>query len=275
MKLEIKRFSGQTIYCFSILLVMATLIVFYGMEKVLIGLRGDGMGTQIMTHLITIVFLIVIWRKVVPFIPLRLGKKGLMKGILLGWIMIIMSALNVNYPAFIKYGVIIPHPFKVISFLIWMFFIGIFEEFFIRGLVLENMLRKWGSTKKGIYKAAVFSSILFGIAHICNLIETPQLIIATLTQVFYAIFIGIFFAGVYIRSRNLGSVIIYHTMFDMAHFLSEVFVPLEVMTSAVTITDMTFGAACVNLCLNSVFLISGLWLLRKAEPFYKEGKPIL
>ena len=238
MKLEIKRFSGQTIYCFSILLVMATLIVFYGMETVLIGLRGNGMGTQIMTHLITIVFLIVIWRKVVPFIPLRLGRKGLMKGILLGWIMIIMSALNVNYPAFIKYGVTIPHPFKVISFLIWMFLIGIFEEFFIRGLVLENMLRKWGSTKKGIYKAAVFSSILFGVAHICNLIETPQLIIATLTQVFYAIFIGIFFAGIYIRSRNLGVVIIYHAMFDMAHFLSEVFIPLEVTTSAMTITDI-------------------------------------
>lgn len=275
MKLVNKTYSQQHIYIFSILVVTATLMILYGIESVMKPFKGFYYSTEIIARLIPILFLVVIWRKIVPFIPLRIGKKGFVRGILLGWIMMVMTGLNINFTVFIKYGISFPPILKLISFLFYMLLVGCFEEFLIRGLILENMMINWGSTKKGIYKAAAVSSILFGMGHFANLINTPELVITTVTQVIYATFIGFFLSGVYLRSKNLSVVIIYHTVFNMAHYLSTVFIQEKVIKETIQTLDMTLMEAGVTLCLNSIFLLGGIWLLRKVEPLYKDVKVVL
>jgi membrane protease YdiL (CAAX protease family) len=212
-----------------------------------------------MMQVVPTLFLCLILKKLVPFITLGFTRKGLLKGLLLGWLMIVMSFLNVNYFILKEYGITMPPVTKMITFTLWMLMIGVFEEVLIRGIILNNMMKKWGGTKKGIYLAVFMSSLFFGIAHLVNLIESPGLVIVTLAQVVYAFFIGVFFASVYLRSKNIWVVIIYHALMDFASYYTDVF------SKAVEMTDISLQAACVNIVLTSVFLMMGLWLLRKVE----------
>lgn len=92
-----------------------------------------------------------------------------------------------NYPSGSE-EIIIPQFSKVILFVLNCIGVGVFEEGLFRGIVLNNMLRKWGSTKKGIYRAAIVSSVFFGISHIINLLVKPDYLVGTIAEMIYACF---------------------------------------------------------------------------------------
>ena len=85
------------------------------------------------------------------------------------------------------------------AYVVYNMAIRFYEEVMMRGLVLNNFINLYGDSKKGIIYSVCISSLIFGVAHLCNLVELPQLINATLSQVLYASFIGMFFASVYLR----------------------------------------------------------------------------
>lgn len=133
-----------------------------------------------------------------------------------------------------------------------------FEELLCRAFALALLIREFElkQSKRPYLYAVLVSSLLFGLAHLANLITHPDTLGAVLGQVLYAFFIGVGFAACYIVTRSLLPLIIIHGVINYMSFISESgFEP-----DAKTFED-TLGTVVV--CLPLFFF--GLWLLRK-EP---------
>ena len=95
-----------------------------------------------------------------------------------------------------------------------MAFVGFAEELIFRGFLFKAML------KDGNVKAAVIvSSVTFGMGHIINLFTGHELI-ATLTQVVFAVAMGFVFTLVFYKSGSLLPGILAHSFIDVASVLA-------------------------------------------------------
>ncbi|QHQ62914.1 CPBP family intramembrane metalloprotease [Anaerocolumna sedimenticola] len=216
---------------------------------------------KIMGQIIPGILILLTIRCILPKQKIGFARKGLLVGIGLGWIFIIYSVINLDISFISQHGIIMPPLATTAGFVIYSISIGFYEEIMMRALILNNFILNWGHTKKGIYKSAILSSGLFGIAHLVNLFYTPDLKIAIMAQIVYATTIGLFFASIYLRSKNIWAVIFLHALFDFAASFKEVF-----STAVNEITDITVGNAfAFNLLLLPLAFI-GLFLLRKVEP---------
>ncbi len=98
--------------------------------------------------------------------------------------------------------------------LIYFFPASLVEETMYRALLLIAMLSAWGSTKKGVFKAVLLSSSLFGLTHLLNLITEPSLAV-----VFQAVIVtlpGIMYAALLVKGKSLWPVIIIHWLSNAA-----------------------------------------------------------
>lgn len=82
------------------------------------------------------------------------------------------------------------------------------EEIMYRGIILTAMIMAWGREGKGLIKAIIFSSILFGLSHLLNLISAP--VFEVLLQIIVVIIPGIFYAVCLRYSKSLWPPIIIH-----------------------------------------------------------------
>jgi membrane protease YdiL (CAAX protease family) len=84
-----------------------------------------------------------------------------------------------------------------------------------RGILLNTIIYKFDKNKKGTRYAIIISSVLFGLSHLANLINRPYILMGTISQVVYTTIIGILYSTVYIKYRNIWSVIIIHALFNL------------------------------------------------------------
>jgi len=87
---------------------------------------------------------------------------------------------------------------------------GLFEETAFRGVILSAMLLAWGSTKRGILKCFLISSLLFGMMHLINLLSRDML--PSISNAVYTCFTGALFAGVTLRCRSIWPAVLLHGM---------------------------------------------------------------
>jgi len=190
------------------------------------------------------------------------------KAIWLVWPLIIYSVLNGSD--------LIDSPYRInwsdgglIALLVLLYIsVGTIEEFLFRGLILPLMLRKWGSTRKGIYIAVLVSSSIFGVAHLLNFIAGRRDLLTTSTQILYGTFFGVFFAALLLRNRSIWPAVFGHFLFDLCGNLMEitegyVFTRVEPTT--------TVNGALITLALLMPLLLIGLFYLRKVEPTTGNG----
>lgn len=102
--------------------------------------------------------------------------------------------------------------------------VGLFEEVVIRAILIGHMMHHWRNDPRRVSKAVIWSSVIFGVLHIGNIFSNP---IGTVIQILYATGIGILFAAAYIRTRNLWSCILVHSMVDFFAGIAKIFVPLQ------------------------------------------------
>ena len=152
----------------------------------------------------------------------------------------------------------------IVYFFIITLAIGIYEELLCRGLLFNSFKIYFGNTKKGVYLSAIFSSLIFGIMHLTNLIWSPSLIISTICQVIYATFVGFLFCVIYYRSKNLISCMLLHGIFDFtAYFWFSFSDKLFQQTIDSNSVDISMGNGVLLILLSSTFVISGIFQLRK------------
>jgi membrane protease YdiL (CAAX protease family) len=144
-------------------------------------------------------------------------KKNILKGLKYTAIVLIGSlyslTLSIIYPK--QYELYIPGIYRIVSIVFQMLGIAFFEEILFRGILLNTIIYKFGNKKNGIYYAIIISSLLFGLSHLLNLINSPNIVTGTISQVIYSTIIGFIYSTVYIRYKNIFSIIIIHALFNI------------------------------------------------------------
>lgn len=114
-------------------------------------------------------------------------------------------------------------PVNLVAWLLANVATGFFEEVLMRGLCFYLLLKAWGTTRTGVFKAALFQALIFGLAHLGNLNHMP--LIDVMAQVIFATLIGIGFAGIVYLSKSLWPAILVHSVINAAGSFNEFFVP--------------------------------------------------
>lgn len=140
------------------------------------------------------------------------NKKGFKKGLILGIPFLIIGIGSVIFSNMGTDFSNIKHIsiFNTILFTINMLFVGINEEVWMRGLVLNGLMKKY--EKSSIWKPIIISSLIFGLVHLPNIFFVEPLTL--LIQVINAMCGGILFATIFIKSKNIFSVIVIHALTD-------------------------------------------------------------
>lgn len=100
--------------------------------------------------------------------------------------------------------------------------IGIREECIYRAVIQNIVAKKYAKSVKGIWITAIVAAIIFGLCHVPNLLFGMNPL-AVLSQVVTATFIGLLFGAVYLRSGNIWTLILVHTLIDTTSLAKSIF----------------------------------------------------
>jgi membrane protease YdiL (CAAX protease family) len=148
--------------------------------------------------------------------------------------------------------------------------IGFCEEVMGRGVVLAVMLRKWGQSRRGIYRAVMVSSALFGVAHIFNLLAGRLPPLASLTQIIYSFVFGVAFAACFLRNNSIWPVVVIHAAIDIGGGLRHIAVG---GAEKIGVANTTWAEVAASLIVSLPLLLYSLFILRKTESDNSPGNP--
>ncbi|MBQ7876223.1 MAG: CPBP family intramembrane metalloprotease [Clostridia bacterium] len=136
--------------------------------------------------------------------------------------------------------------------------VGFREETVFRGIVTNQIAKKYIKDRKGVLLTALVSAVIFGFAHMTNVFYGVNLFSA-LVQSLAAVGIGFYLSAVYLRGGNIWVLILMHTITDAASLFYASF------TTSVTSVDVINDLSIMNLTPLVVFGAAGLFLLRKSK----------
>ncbi len=156
-------------------------------------------------------------------------------------------------------------PFFMAVYVAGMFLgAGIGEEFIFRGIFMNFIRSAAGNgTRKGLLIGMTVSSVCFGLVHLANLQENPD-VVGTIGQVIYAVGIGFYLAAIYARTKNIWFNVVLHFFVDIAALFKTLFVSSEVSVSEVIGGDPT-QVIVRSILLGAVFGAMGLFMVRKSK----------
>lgn len=117
-------------------------------------------------------------------------------------------------PLFNGEVVIDAEAYDIVKLAVECLFIGIFEETAFRGILLLSAAEGRGKTKKELFMTALVTSVLFGCAHLLNLLAGAG-VGATLLQVSYSTLIGGMCSLVLLLGGSLWSCAVIHAVYDL------------------------------------------------------------
>lgn len=209
---------------------------------------SDNVNNLIIEGLVVIVLLLFLkYLKSLQIFKFKLSS--FIHGLLLGW-----------YTIIITIGIFILTPSEniesnltnILLIIVFSFLIGAFEEILCRGIIFNQLMKTMPPLK-----AAIFSSLIFGLAHLFNLFP-GYAYDQVIPQVIYAFLIGMFFAGIYYVTKNIWAVMFLHGLFDLPTNLSE---SQTQHTQSDLIEALSVGIFQVGLFLPA--LIIGIYLIKK------------
>jgi len=192
-----------------IILYTGILAIWYIISSIWYGLLGG---------LVTSAIIILI-AKITGYINVfGFRKKNILKGLILGSPAIFAGVYTLFISiAFINYiGFFEANYIMAVIIAIYIIGTGLFEELFLRGIILNILIKNCKINK--LFSIIIAASI-FGITHIVNLINRTEYITAIASQMSYTIVMGIFFSVIYLKYNNIWSIIIIHILFDFMGFI--------------------------------------------------------
>ena len=209
------------IYCILAEIVVLGSMILAGMLMgALIGDRGvDGYVLQALQELIGALFAFAAVK--VSGCGDVLTRKGIGfgKGLLVGGYFLFMGIYSAVVYTAIYEGERTLRPWYLIAvFVICMILVGITEELLCRGVLAELLFRHFGATKQGIWKAVIVSGVLFGLAHLSNLISADP--VGVLVQCVVAGMMGMAFAAIYFRTGCIWVTVFLHAFVDICALIT-------------------------------------------------------
>ncbi len=138
-----------------------------------------------------------------------------------------------------------------------LFGIGFREESLFRGIVVNNIAKKYITDRKGIYITIIISGVIFGAIHMTNIFVGVDVFSAFIQSV-VAMGIGFYLGAVYLRGGSLWGLILLHSITDAASLFYSIFTTNN-GTEVDTINELGWG----NLAPLLLFGAITLFLLRK------------
>ncbi len=119
-------------------------------------------------------------------------------------------------PMFVNFipGLEVSSPGYFVQVLVITLMVGFVEEAFFRGLML-NALKG-----HGFWKAAIITSLLFGLTHALNTLAGKSLF-DDAVQIFYAVAIGFAYAALVLHKGILWPLVLAHVLIDFVNFLQK------------------------------------------------------
>ena len=189
---------------------------------------------------------------------LRRRGCGFLNGLLVG----MYPLFFIGYTAFgtLAFGrpdtPLLPLP-RILTFLLNMILVGVAEELVFRGIIAQTLLERYGTARAGVWKACLVSGVLFGAAHLSNLLGSAPF--GVLMQCVFAGSLGVLFAAIYFRTGNLWVLVFLHGAQDAASLLAGGLYGTENLSTAVSSYDSTMLLSVL------VYLIPTFFLLRKKK----------
>ena len=215
---KIQEFAKKytIIYC-----ILAEIIVFGGMilAGMLFGilLGNTGMDVYVLQTLQEVVGVLLAYAAIrVSGSADVLTKRGIGfgKGLIVGGYFLFIGVYSAIVYMVMYEGERTLRPWYLIAvFVICMVLVGITEEFLCRGVLAELLLRHYGATKEGVWRAVIVSGVLFGLAHLSNLIGAEP--VGVLVQCVIAAMMGMAFAAIYFRTGCIWVTVFLHTFVDI------------------------------------------------------------
>lgn len=149
--------------------------------------------------------------------------------------------------------------------------VGLFEEGIFRGILFSVLAGIFTQDKKGLWKTYIYSSVIFGLAHLFNGIS-----MATILQVGYTTLTGGLFAFVLLKSKNILCCAFVHGVYNFCGLLFDV--PARMGLGAGGIIDL--GTAITMLIVSILAIIFVLHAVYKyseeerAELYEKLAVPV-
>ncbi|MBR5535464.1 MAG: CPBP family intramembrane metalloprotease [Clostridia bacterium] len=150
-------------------------------------------------------------------------------------------------------------PWGVAYGIVVLFGIGFREESIFRGVIVENIAKKYIKDRPGVYITAVASGVVFGVMHMANMFAGVDLMSATIQSV-VAMGAGFYFAAIYLRGGSIWALILIHSLADAASMFAPTFTvnngdPIEAINSL----------SILNLAPFFILTWLGLFLLRESK----------
>ena len=124
---------------------------------------------------------------------------------------------------------------------------GIFEEVVFRGVLIGKLL----DAGKGMMSALVISAGVFGAVHLTNAIGSGMA--QALVQTCYSVVVGLAFGAVYIVSRDIVTVVLFHVLTDICYYVFSRDAGTPLVMAVVFFAFMALEA------------FWGVWLVRRAQ----------
>ena len=190
---------------------------------------------------------------------LRRRGSGFFNGLLVGMYPLVL----IGYSLYTKLMFGMPEDgqlqpaFSIFSFFLSMALVGVAEEFIFRGVIAQSLLEHFGTGRAGVWKACLLSGLLFGAAHLTNLLSSAPF--GVLMQCVFAASLGTLFAAIYFRTGNLWVTVFLHGAMDIASMLVGGLYGTEDVAESISGYDASMMLSIL------IYLIPTLFLLRKKK----------
>lgn len=190
---------------------------------------------------------------------LRRRGSGFFNGLLVGMYPLVL----IGYSLYTKLMFGMPEDgqlqpaFSIFSFFLSMALVGVAEEFLFRGVIAQSLLERFGTGRAGVWKACLLSGLLFGAAHLTNLLSSAPF--GVLMQCVFAASLGTLFAAIYFRTGNLWVTVFLHGAMDIASMLVGGLYGTEDVAESISGYDASMMLSIL------IYLIPTLFLLRKKK----------
>ena len=151
---------------------------------------------------------------------------------------------------------LLPLP-RILTFMLNMILVGVAEELVFRGIIAQTLLEHFGTSRAGVWKACLLSGVLFGAAHLTNILGSAPF--GVLMQCVFAASLGTLFAAVYFRTGNLWVTVFLHGAMDISSML------IGGLYGTTTVADAVSGYDASMLLSVLLYLIPTAVLLRKKK----------
>ncbi len=156
---------------------------------------------------------------------------------------------------------------NLVSLIVYVILIGLFEEIFFRGIIENELLEKYSSNKKEVIVSIIISGVIFGTVHLTNLLAGQDLL-TTMMQFVQTMAIGILFGTVYYKTRNIWAMIFIHSFYDFSVLLSEV----NLITNCGYADNVPISITAASMVAS--LILSLIYLLYSASIFEEKKKKI-